>query len=318
MIAPSAVSFAASQPPPTRPQPYEPPPPRRAAGKLALGLIVALFALFAAPSLASAETYCVHDGAASCPSGSIDEGSRLQNALDDASASAEPSTISVGPGTFTSATGSFLYQPTGAANPVELVGAGRGSTVLDDPALGAAALYLPGTAATGSRIANLTVSLHTSDQRGIVTQDSTIDGVEVKSSDAVERVTGIELHGGTVRHSVISLPDNSRNTGVEVAIKSDISQIDDSSISAQYGVEALAPVTIHRATITAEIGVGTLFGATSIDDSLVLGIGTRPTGLTAVANNPDSGPSINAQNVTIVRPDGSGTTAPVGVSARSF
>ena len=326
MIAPSALSFAASQQPRIPSQPSAPQPARaahklalpRATQTLALALIVAAFALFVAPSLASAETYCVHDGPSTCPAGSIDEGSRLQNALDDAAASAGPSSISVGSGTFTSATGSFLYQPTGGANPVELVGAGRGSTVIDDPALGAAALYLPGTTATGSRIANLTVSLHTSDQRGIVTQDSTIDGVEVKSSDAVERVTGIELHGGTVRHSVISLPDNSGNTGVEVSINSDVSQIVDSSISAQYGVSALAPVTIHRAAITAEIGVGTLFKATNIDDSLLLGIGPHPTGLTAVANNPNSGPSINAQNVTIIRSGGPGTTAANGVIARSY
>jgi hypothetical protein len=212
---------------------------------------------------AAADTYCVHQGGATCAAGTIDEGANLQQALSDAASTPVADTVTLSPGTFSAPAGGF--QALGGSE-LKIIGAGP-STILDGPTspiiytsihdLTSVAVQAAGTvgaigvkATGGGTLSHLLVTGSASSNEGI-------------------RATG-DVH---VTDSVISVPNAVGVTGL--AAQGSAPTVQDSTITAQTAVWAsgtgsTTPVRVHRIT-TFGGGVDLLAtGATLAVDNSVL------------------------------------------------
>ena len=278
---------------------------------IAAALMLTLAFAAAAPALSRADVYCVHQAGFTCSAGSVDEGSQLQNALNDAagnpSTASSPNVITIGPGT---------YEPRSAGSgfsaltqyPLQVRGSGVGQTTLTDSAR-QAVIRLDSDSAP-NRVSLSGVTVGGSGSYGVFVTNGNVEHVAVEPSGPdTSREDGIVLGGATmVKDSTVTLPAGSSGSGLVVA-GGDFSsnEIDDVTVDGgNYGVIAFSGAVIHGARlIGSAISLVAQSAPVYIDDSLLVGGGVQ-----ALDNDGNEG-SVQAVNDTIVS-DG---RAPAGVSA---
>ncbi|MGH2895878.1 MAG: hypothetical protein ACRDPM_21775 [Solirubrobacteraceae bacterium] len=285
--------------------------PRRS---LALAILTAA-ACAAAPasSMASgAETFCVHQGGYVCPAGSIDEGTDLQAALNNANGNSvgidTPNVVDIGPGTYTSTDG-FDYVST---NPIRIVGAGPGATTLTaepDSASGthvlAAGAGVAPLSSMTATVSGVTLAGVNANGFGLDLVNGAAENVAVTGSGA--NATGLSLQYSAVKTASVSVPDGNATGVLTRASASD--ELDDLTVdTGGFGVRAGAMTTLLRAHITAGIAVQTVGGSVDIDDSLVQATNSGLDALDAASPG-----SIHGGNDTIVR-----ETVPAAPAAPSY
>ncbi len=264
----------------------------------------------AVASAAAPETFCVHE-TTSCPPGSVDEQSDLQQALTDAAAhsatTAAPNEVDVGPGTYTPTGNSgFSYS---SANPLRLVGASESQTTLTTTGAAPAVLAL-GSDQSGNEVSVSQLSIAASTGGGLGLTGGTADHVSVT---ATGQALGVLLKGSRMTNCTVS--DAAQN-GFGISVEGGSDEIDDSTVTAAWAAvtadSSTTPTVLHRVRLTGAIGLEAIATPVAIDDSLVLASGT---GLYA-SDDPNEG-SINALNVTVLA-HGASTVSPTeGVDAFS-
>jgi Ca2+-binding RTX toxin-like protein len=287
--------------------------------RLALVALAACLALAALPAAASAITYCVSKP--SCvTAGGTDEGSDLQAALDAAQAtSAVADRIEIGPGSFVGPAGGFFYSGGGAANTVDIVGAGTSQTTLSAPAppgnSGISALTVEGPT-PDSTISDLAVVVPGAmpaqfpGNNGIFAR-AAISDVLVTVDPTAVNATGVYLTG-SLRDSTVTTPNLSGGAAVRV-IDATTGTIEDSTLSGYYGVygDSTGPATtetVRRVRISAYYtGVYTRSSNVTVEDSLIEVSSGGTYGVQALAGGSSVvDDSTTLRNVTIA---GAGTGA---------
>jgi hypothetical protein len=218
------------------------------AGKLVIGIGAAAALLL--PSAAHAATFCV-----SAPSCTGEAHTTLQAALTAADAVDGRDRVEVGPGSYP---GPFI-----AAQEVEVVGAGRGETVLTAAGDGVTVITLQ---AGGSVLRGATVQLGAgSGGTGVsapLAEDVRIEG-------AAAPATGFA--GSVFRRGVVDLGDADGTTGIAVPGAPGVSAVEDATVRAQVGIVtgvSTLPVGVRRTRIAARIGID-VPGALEADDVTV-------------------------------------------------
>jgi hypothetical protein len=285
-----------------------------------LGGIAAL-SFFAVPALASADIYCVDAGPVGCDHVGYTGSTGLQQSLTDAAAHSGADTVRIGAGTYaTTSNAGFTYSST---DPVTIIGAGQGNTVISVTAPGSD----PGSFTTymgfsvfgpGSTISALTATLPappdgSSNQQYIAIQaeadNTSVNTVSVQGSGVATNGIGVEVKNGTVTDSTISLPLglSPGNIGVrELQNSSDDLFVTHNTITADTAVEndnqGSGTTRINRSTIRAAvIGINALASKVTVSNSTVnLGSDTGATGISAGFANPFAHTSsATADGVTI-------------------
>lgn len=265
---------------------------------IAAALMLTLAIAAAAPALSRADVYCVHQAGFTCAVGSVDEGSQLQNALNDAagqpSTASSPNVVTIGPGT---------YEPRSAGSgfnanvqyPLEVRGSGVGRTSLTDSGA-SAVIALAGASPNLVTLSGLTVG--GSAEYGVSIANGSVDHVAVDPSGPGSRSEdGILLSVATVKDSTVTFPAISIGAGLVIDGGSFSSnEIDDVTVDGgDYGVYARFGGEIHRARL---IGNATSLEADGapvyIDDSLLVGGGVQ------AVDRSDGEGSLFAVNDTIV------------------
>jgi hypothetical protein len=215
----------------------------------ALALGAALIALAAVPTLAHADTYCVHQSGG-CDAGTIDVGSNLQDALDDADANAGADTVEVGAGTYT---GNFTYS--NGLDPVTIVGVGP-QTVLTEPAVDFTTVLHGGTSVVN--LSQLRITLPSGATSVAAAQTAgdadhvTIDGTPGTAGTN----TGLLLWGAArVSHSDLTVVGGS---AVEFAGSGTTGTVTDSTLGGWTAILAGAGTTVNAQRIVVNDAVDAL------------------------------------------------------------
>jgi hypothetical protein len=246
---------------------------RERLGALLVGAAATLALISAGPALGA--TYCVHQPSGVCTVGQVDEGSDLQQALTDARDSAETSSsIFVGPGTYARNGGFNLVTP----HDIELVGAGRGQTILE--ATGSDATVLQFKPSAASTVSGMTLSMDSHAGFGLVVDAAKAVDVEdvLQPSALADAVGAVPSGGAAIRDSTLrggTLGDTGAGAIVEGP-----AVFDHDVLSGHTGLEVSGPVsvTLQRSTVT-EFVDGVFVGGSSSadlvadDDLFVLGPG---------------------------------------------
>jgi hypothetical protein len=225
----------------------------------------------ALPGVASATDYCV--GAGGCDAANTYP--TFEQAIAKAESQADSDRITLGAGQYKAQaiTGFSYDRPDG---PVEIIGAGRGQTVLTGlPGGSGNVLFLNG--GDGTSIHDLTiripVNVATADYRGLTLKDAArrIEVVEV--SPQAKSTTGVLLlDGGTLSDSTVALSDYG-TIGVtmqRVGALAPPNVVRDSNISAVQGMWVDGGGRIERSYVTGEApAVYVKNGLTEIKDSLL-------------------------------------------------
>jgi hypothetical protein len=223
--------------------------------------LIALAAL-AAPAAASADTYCVP--APSCSPGTPEPD--IATAVNAADTHPGPDTVSIGPGTFSVATGVTV-----AEADTSIVGSGMNSTIVTGDAFpeadpGTGRILLAGPMA---RLADLTLRLPsvvtsgpsswTGAQTRNLVENVRVDDVGATFGPGNSDGEGdaLDVRGGTLRHVVVALDPDQETYGVRV---SEATTLEDLDITAStFGINSdpqASPdpqtVTAHRVVIHAK------------------------------------------------------------------
>jgi PKD repeat protein len=264
--------------------------------------VLILTALAAATATASADVYCVHANASQpCAAGSHDEGSDLQAAFNAAQASASAGTVRIGAGTYQAPTqGGFSYN---GAPAIDVIGAGKGSTVLTGVSHDFARVLTIGTAA-GSTVSDLSLRLPAfTYTRGLEMHGGTAHDIEVTNDPGAVEATGVSLLGGATLHdSAVHLTGAQSDFNIGVASDAGPNTISDVTVvSPTYGLLASGPTTtVRRGRFTAGSAAVLAQGGTlNVDDSLLVATGTSPSALAAYDGSA-AGSNVNGTNLTLV------------------
>ena len=234
-----------------------------AAGVAAMALGIAL------PSVASAEDYCVAPNY-DCGANNVQ---KLQDALDLAASTQEADRVLLGDGTYVAPPVQTAFTYSTAASPVEIVGAGRGRTILTAQKYGMdRVLYLNGAA--GSSVHDLTIRIPqraSPDFRGLLTSNTARRIEIIEDPDQVEHVTGAELWDGVLEDSTVDLSWEGDTTGVKVATTQGASvSVRGSTVTARTGIDVTGYAAVERSRINGgNVGILAHGGETKILDSLV-------------------------------------------------
>jgi hypothetical protein len=265
---------------------------RHRALALAAGMLVAA----AAPAVASATTYCVHLAGA-CAPGQIDEGTSIQQALDDAAGHTGLDIVDIGPGSYP---GEFTYP---ATDHIQVRGAGAGQTVLTG--LGTTGGIVMNFASGQATVSDLSVRLANGNaQVGLVMNVGTVERVAVDGTQSAGS-SGIVFFGpGLVAGSDIEVSGAAFQT--LAGANPGTPTITDSRLAGSYGVIARSlPATVRRVRIEATTAAAADGAELTVENSL-LQVPTQSIGA-VVATCSATGPSIvRLDGVTLVGP-GSGT-----------
>jgi hypothetical protein len=270
-----------------------------------LALTAALFAL-GAPS-ASAATICVPFGTG-CDGGSY---LSLQNAINAADALAGRDTIRINAG-YPLNENALV----GAANPVDIVGSGRGAdgTVLRSPN----STYALDIQSPGSTVSNLRVVVenHGGFEGGVALSANGVlaDGVTVLGEAGLDNATGFQVRTGAVlRNSAADVPNSNANVAVRAEEETLIENVAASGARMVNASDAGPPVIVRRLRSSglSETGVRASGAAqVQVSEALIrLSGGASGGGLVAEASSGGS-PSIVARHVTVV---GTGAALDAGV-----
>jgi hypothetical protein len=271
-------------------------------------LVAAVFAALAAPSLASAQDFCVN-----APAGCVGtpvSAAGLSAALTGAQANGTADRFLLAPGTY--AATAFAYQ---SAEPLQLIGAGTGATVLTGTA--GPVLTLGGNPA--SEVSGLTLRPATGASSGLKLIGARAGDVAVDATASPSVGAGVLLVGDTVLdHATVGL-----NTvgGPAVLVYSGNATVSDATLTAPggYGVaDAGGDATVQRSTLVAPQGALTTAGHLAVSDTLIDLRGHNP-GTVSIGVDADTSASgsvaasADAERVTIA-----GATADtIGVAAKA-
>jgi hypothetical protein len=248
----------------------------------------------------------------------------LEQALGAADNDEDADRIFLGPGTYTAKTApGFDYARTDA--PVEIIGAGRQSTVLTSPA-GATGNVIFLNGAPGSSIHDLTIKIPagvaTPNYRGLTTTNYA-RRIDVVESDQQNGTRGVMLvNGGTLVDSTVSMSSPGSATGVWMqmsAASAEPSLVRDSRIDAATGIWADGGGRVERSVITG-IGPGLYAqgGHTAVEQSLIRG--TMDTSTDVYASPGVTGTTLRLDGDTLVGtgdPTNDGVVAFGGNSAQN-
>ena len=236
----------------------------------------------------------------------------LEQALGLADDATDPDRVFLGAATYTapSATG-FYYSESGS--PVEIVGRGRGQTVLTAPSAASFVLRLVGGA--GSSVNDLTIRLPQTAAAGLKGLSTSgigrrIDVIEVPTQANTRY--GVELvNGAMLEDSSVALGSGQDTVGV--LLESGGGIVRGSAVSAKVAVHSEYGGTIERSRLTgAEGGVMAYRDTTAIRSSLIRFTATPGVGIGGLTRK-GSLTTVTANGVTIVGP-GTPTTFGVGAS----
>jgi hypothetical protein len=223
---------------------------------------VALLGALAAPSLASASTYCVNEPAC-VKAGGIEEGTdgtALQSAFTAAAGHANsggPDRVLIGAGRYTR-TGGLEY----SGDEVIVKGAGEGVTTITAPTTPGTVFNLQTSPGTVSDL-SVEIPLGTT-YIGINSNAARLERISIFTS-STGHATGLKTDGGSFSHGTIEVPNG---TGVE----SDGTELLDSSIQALEGVvvQTAAADAIRRCRISGRDPIE-LFeaGSDTVEDTLI-------------------------------------------------
>jgi hypothetical protein len=268
------------------------------------------------PSVASATDYCVYPNT-SCEANNYQ---KLQPALDQAASTPEADRVLLGTLTYEGdlAKG-FYYQ---GSSPVDIVGAGRGQTVLTGPDFSTDRVLLLG-GAPESTVSNLTIRIPPKTAqgfRGLVL----FSGTTARRIEVVDGAGPNDAHygaavweGSVLEDSSVTLDSAKETTGVwltDPLAGGPLSAVRGSVIRAKHGVDVSAGGTIERSrVIGADRAVLATGGGTSISDSLLTINGTVGAVLQA-ETAPGMDTNVTANGVTIFATPGSPDTGGVALS----
>jgi hypothetical protein len=275
--------------------------------------LVGLVALAIFAPAAKANLYCVNT--ASCPGGTAE--TDFQQALNDAQVHGGSDNVQLGPGTFDSPFG-FSYS---GSDPVDIVGAGSGSTTISDSGVASGTDLLRIAGSTGStvselRLVNEGTYLGGSPFPSALNTVGSANNIAISAPPSSTNVNGIAAGPASViSHVSIDIPLHGSSGFNEAVVTSPGTVVEDSAIQGDQAVDVFgsgAAVTLRRMTIRSDLQpVFADTGSTvSLQDSLILSVGTDPVGLEA-SHDP---PNITADGVTMVGP---GTPGSIALDARS-
>lgn len=206
--------------------------------RLVLVLGCTLVAAGGGAASASADVYCVSDTACVSTGGSAR--TTVQAALDAADAHAGSDVVQIGPGTFT-AVGPNGFTTSMSGGPVEVRGAGRGSTTLTAPPV------VNGSTVTAIRLSVAGSALHdlkivlpgwtagSGTSEGVFATGTAIDRIDVAPAPTGSNYTGITFTG-TLRDSTSRVPQTAGGAAAVRVDDSGTGIIEDSALSGFYAV----------------------------------------------------------------------------------
>ena len=210
-------------------------------------LAVAATAAFAAP--AGAGTFCVHV-AGTCPATSVDEDADLQSALSDAVKSPGEDVVQIGAGTYP---GAFFYL---SAQPLKIVGAGTGETILTHPPFGGVGEALFTTADVSHLRVRVPAFAGWTGIRAV--GDAILDDVAVDAASGAGQRIGVTLGDtSTLRRSTVEL-NRASDRAVTTAPNNGTVTIEDVRAEAATVVEAISSngtTLLRRATLLGTTGL---------------------------------------------------------------
>ena len=269
---------------------------------------VAAFLASAFPAVASATDYCVAP-VTGCSGTPVQH---FEDALGAADGNADADRIFLGATTYVAPTASgFDYNTPNAR--VEIIGQGRGQTILTSPA-GGNSWVLRLVGGPGTSIHDLTIRLPQSASAGLAglwTKNTARRVDVVEDSTQANPRSGVELvNGGVLEDSKVTLSGGVG--GLAARFSPGGATVRRSELSAWIGVMSDYGGTIERSRITGLVGgVNAERNLTTITGSLIRLTQGSSTGIVA-ATNTGFQTVVNADGVTIVGP---GVTNTAGASA---
>jgi hypothetical protein len=294
----------------------------RSTRRFTLAAGIAALAICAAPALASADVYCVDTLPTGCDHIGYTGSAGLQQALSDAQAHSGTDAVHIGVGTYnTTGAAGFNYSST---DPVSIVGAGQGSTVIAVAAPGGVPgsftnFYGFNVLGPSSSIASLTVTLpapadaaSTNQQyTGILAEASnaSVNSVAVQGPGVATNATGVQMTSGQLVSSTIALPLglSPGNVGFrDLATGAADVFLTQDTITADTAVaddnQGSGTVKVGRSTLRpAVIGVSAQASHVQVANSVIdLGSHANTRGMSAGYSNPVAHTStLSADGVTI-------------------
>jgi hypothetical protein len=284
-------------------------------------IIAAVVALAAAATLAlagpaAAAKYCINSPTC-VTSGGIGLGSdanALANALANAQNSLGKDTVVVGPGTY-SRVGGFSYLSAFPDNPLELIGAGSGQTVLANPAAAGNGSTLQVSGA-GSIVRDLKTVLAPGGNNtglGISGSNAVARNVVVAGDPATTNGTGVRVDAGAALRSA-----SVAGTGSQLlyGISGGGRVIDTTVDTTASGYGISGPHTVQRVTVRgALVGIVNRGGTAGYKlDQVVVAVPAGALGVVASATATTS-TTVTADHLTIV---GDGNNTSIGASAQAI
>ena|SRR5215212_5231376 len=281
--------------------------------RLAAAGVAAIVLGGALPAVAGATDYCVYPSM-SC---GLNNEKTFEAAIDAAAQAPDADRIFLGADTYTAqlATGFEYAYHTG---PVEIIGQGRGQTILTSPSAGHQ-WVMRLDAGSGSSIHDLTIRLPEnagSGLNGLLTKNTASRIEVVEAETQVNTRTGVLLaEGGILADSTVTLGSGHDSIGVWFVgsnLMTGVNALRRSEVTAGTGVYSMSGGTIERARVTGNNrGVRAEGGITTIGSSLIRLTGTF--GAAIRANTPGVDTQVTVDGVTIAVPS-LPDTGGVGVS----
>ncbi|HZN87612.1 MAG TPA: hypothetical protein VFB44_01420 [Thermoleophilaceae bacterium] len=251
-----------------------------------------------APATAGAADYCVapNTGCGGTPI------PNLEQALDLADNATDPDRVFLGAAIYTAPTTTGFYYSE-SSSPVQIIGQGRGQTVLTAPSAASFVLRLLGGA--GSSVNDLTIRLPQTAAAGLKGLSTSGLGrrVEViEDATQANNRSGVELfNGGTLEDSSVALGSGQDTVGV--LLETGGGAVRRSSASAKTAVHSEYGGAIEQSQLTgSEAGVIAYRNTTAIRSSLIRFTATPGAGIGALTRK-GSPTTVTADGVTIVGPN---------------
>ena len=283
-------------------------------------LVAALLGAGVAAAPAAGATFCVaQPGCAGTPMPDV------ASALNAAAASSGSDRVEIGPGLYTAPSGGFVAS---APEPVAVVGAGVGITILTAPAAPAGGnpgtvIDLSGAGETGVLIQDLTVRIPTgTGGTGLRLRGAAASRVVVEApSGGAQQVGARMTQASILRDATVRLPAGTDSAAVVVR-NSTGPLVLNSRLAADRGVDVVRGAATAR-LVRAEAGEAAFAatnGSLEVDGAVIrtsgaadgVGLGARSTALDPFGPAADA--SVIARHVTMLGSGGRG----IGISAESF
>lgn len=274
--------------------------------KLQLALLVLVVGAWMAPA-AHATDYCVAPNT-SCGGTNV---ATFEAALGAADNATDSDRIFLGAATYTAAAATgFSYNAFGS--PVEIVGAGRGATILTGQ-IGGSQQVLFLVAGAGSSIHDLTVRLPQNAASGSAGLNTNRLAGRIEVVEALTQAnsrTGVRLQGGTLEASTVKIGGILTTNTVGVSTTGDNEVIRDSTIEGRTAIDvASGGARLERLVLRGNTGVAANRFTTTITDTLIQAVGSTATGIFA-GTQAGQDATINTDGLTVI-----GQPADVATSA---